>query len=275
MVFGKQKQEHKFTSMKSIISFLILILFFQSVCAQKKASQNAYKRGEVLEYKAYYGIIDAARAKLVIEKEFKKVGNRMTYHAIASAVSLGAFNWFFKVVDNYQTYIDNQVLLPLVFFRRVEEGGYILARDKYFNQTKHTVRVVEPKKKKEGIYKTEKNVQDLLSCFYHGRTLNLQHAKPGDVFTIPVFFDYENYPMRIKFLGKEVLKTDLGTFRCLKYSPQLQEGRVFKDQEDMTIWLTDDQNKIPIRLKAELLIGSIKLDLTSYSGLVGPIAKIK
>ena len=199
----------------------------------------------------------------------------MTYHMIASAVSVGAFNWFFKVVDNYQTYIDNQVLLPLVFFRRVEEGGYVLARDKYFNQTKNTVRVIEPKKGKDATFKTENNTQDLLSCFYHARTLDLQNAKPGDVFTIPVFFDYENYPMRIKFLGKETLKTDLGTFRCLKYSPQLQEGRVFKDQEDMTIWLSDDQNKVPIRLKAELLIGSIKLDLTSYSGLVGPIARIK
>lgn len=264
--------------MKNLLSFFSFIFLLQFGFAQTalvKKTQNAYKLGEVLEYKAYYGFLDAATAKLVVEKEFKKVGNRMTYHMIASAVSLGAFNWFFKVVDNYQSYIDNQVLLPLVFFRRVEEGGYVLARDKYFNQTKNTVRVIEPKKGKDGKFKTESNTQDLLSCFYHARTLDLQNAKPGDVFTIPVFFDYENYPMRIKFLGKETLKTDLGTFRCLKYSPQLQEGRVFKDQEDMTIWLSDDQNKIPIRLKAELLIGSIKLDLTSYSGLVKPISKIK
>lgn len=260
----------------------LILLFF--ICSgftgntqttYKKVTQNAYKLGEVLEYKAYYGVIDAARAKLTIDKEFKKVGNRMTYHCTGTGVSLGAFNWFFKVNDQYQTYIDNQVLLPLVFIRRVEEGGYILKRDKYFNHSKHTVRVIDVKKNKESTHKIEKNTQDLLSCFYHARTLNLQAAKPGDIFTIPVFFDYENYPMKIKFIGKEVLKTDLGTFRCLKFMPLLQEGRVFKDQEDMTIWISDDQNKVPIRLKANLLVGSIKLDLTGYSNLVAPIAKVK
>ena len=258
-----------------IFSLLLLFQFSIQESFGQKTRMYAYKLGEVLEYKASYGIIDAARAKLIIEKDFKKVGNRMTYHMVATAVTLGAYNWFFKVNDNYQTYIDNKVFLPLVFFRRMDEGGFVLARDKYFNQTKNTVKVVNVKKKTESTHKTEKNTQDLLSCFYHARTLDLQHAKPGDVFTIPVYFDYENYPMRIKFIGKETIKTDLGTFRCLKYSPQLQEGRVFKDQEDMTIWLTDDQNKVPIRLKANLLIGSIKLDLTSYSGLVAPISRVK
>lgn len=241
----------------------------------RTATHQAYKRGEVLEYKASYGIIDAARATLSIAPDPVMIGKRSTYHMIGTGKSLGAFSWLFKVDDRYETFIDDKALVPWVFLRRVREGGFRMLRNVYFNQYKHTAKVKNLKDNSKKSYETKENVQDLLSSFYFARTLDLQNAVVGQEFTIPTFFDHENYPMKIKFLGKDKVKTDLGTFNCLKFVPLLQEGRVFKARESMTIWLSDDQNKIPIRLKTELLIGSIKLDLDSYSGLIAPLSEIK
>jgi hypothetical protein len=252
--------------------FVVGISFSQGL---RTVTHQAYQRGEVLEYKASYGIIDAARAKLTIASDPVMIGKRSTYHMVGTGKSLGAFGWLFKVDDRYETFIDDKALVPWVFLRRVREGGFRMLRNVYFNQYRHTAKVKNLKDNSKKKYETKPNVQDLLSSFYFARTLDLQSAVVGQEFTIPTFFDHENYPMKIKFLGKDKVKTDLGTFDCLKFVPLLQEGRVFKARESMTIWLSDDQNKIPIRLETELLIGSIKLDLDAYNGLIGPLSEIE
>jgi len=262
----------KATCLCIMVLFNVGIVFSQEL---RTVSHQAFIRGEVLEYKASYGIIDAARAKLTIKADAVMVGKRSTFHVVGTGKSLGAFNWLFKVEDRYESFIDDKAMLPWVFLRRVHEGGFVMKRNVYFNQYKHTAKVKNLKDNSKKNYDTKLNTQDLLSSFYFARTLDLQNATIGQEFTIPTFFDHENYPMKIKFLGKEKVKTDLGTFNCLKFVPLLQEGRVFKARESMTIWLSDDQSKVPIRLKTELLIGSIKLDLDSYSGLIAPLSEVK
>ena len=259
--------------MKHFLGFFVLIFFVPVTLAQelRALKQEAFKRGEVLRYTASYGLVDAARAELRIISENRVLSGRSTYHMVGTGKSLGAFNWFFKVDDRYETYMDESALVPWVFLRRVHEGGFILKRNIYFNQSKKTLRVKNLKDSTDRDFVAEPNVQDLLSTFYFARTLDLQHATEGQEFTITTFFDNEHYPMKIRFLGRERVKTRLGTFNCLKFSPLLQEGRVFKEKEDMTIWLSDDQNKVPIRLQSNLLIGSIKLDLESYESLMVPL----
>ena len=84
----------------------------------------------------------------------------------------------------------------------------------------------------------------------------------------------EMYPLKIKFLGKEEIETKLGEFKCLKFRPMVEKGRVFKEEEDMTLWISDDENKVPIRLKADLLVGAIKMDLIEFKNLCEPLNKI-
>jgi len=260
-------------SLLTLIAFLCSAVIFSQTL--REVNHQAFKRGEVLEYKASYGIIDAARATLTIKKDPVMIGKRSTYHVVGTGKSLGAFSWLFNVEDRYETFIDDRAMVPWVFLRRVHEGGFKMKRNIYFNQYKKTAKVKNLKDNSKKSYATIVNSQDLLSALYFARTVDLQNAIIGQEFMIPTFFDHENYPMKIKFLGKDVVKTDLGTFNCLRFVPLLQEGRVFKARESMTIWLSDDDNKVPIRLKTELLIGSIKLDLDSYSGLMAPLAVTK
>lgn len=233
---------------------------------------SSFRKGEVLEYDATYGFFNAAKATLEILPHSKTINGRPTMHVVGQAKSLGTFNWFFKVEDRYETYIDEEAVLPWKFIRHVREGGYKLDRGITFDHFNNKAVVIQ---KDTGSYKVKPNTQDMLSAFYYVRTLDLQKAKIGQSFIINTFFDKEMYPMKIKYLGKEEIETDLGEFNCLKFRPIVEQGRVFKEEEDMTIWISDDENKVPIRLETDLLIGSIKLDLASYKNLSVPLNEIK
>lgn len=230
---------------------------------------EAFKRGEVLEFRMHYGIIDAGVASLSVTEEAMQIGGRRTFHVIGLGKSKGAFDWFFKVRDRYETYIDEQAIVPWLFVRRVKEGGYTCEQDYIFNHFNQKVNVGENK-----MYDIEPNMQDMVSAFYHARTMDLSGAKPGDIYSINAFVDKEVFPVKIKFIAREVVTTDLGTFKCLKFRPIIQQGRIFKHEEDLNIWITDDKNHIPIKGQADVLVGSIKMELTKYSGLANPISKI-
>ena len=122
-------------------------------------------------------------------------------------------------------------------------------------------------------YQSPDFVQDMLSSYYYARTLDYSYAQIGDVFTITALVDDEIYPIKMKYTGKETITIDAGTFRCMKFVPVLQKGRVFKQEQDLTVWITDDLNHIPVLAEAEILVGSIKMELKEYSGVRNVMAR--
>jgi hypothetical protein len=257
-----------------IVSTLLLIFLLgvSSLLAQKKLRSfpnEAFKAGEVLKFRAHYGFIDAGMVTLEVEKEMKAIGSRSCYHIIGKGFSVGAFDWFFKVRDHFETYLDKDAMVPWIFIRRVNEGGYKFNQNMNFNQ--YTGKVTC----ETGTYSVPEYTQDLISSFYYARCLDYSNAKLNEEFEVPAFIDTSTIPMRIKFVGREKLTTKLGTFNCLKFKPLLQVGRVFKAREEMTIWFTDDKNHIPVRLESKIMVGSIQLDLMEYSGLSNPISKVE
>ncbi|MAS52721.1 MAG: ATP-dependent exonuclease [Flavobacteriales bacterium] len=237
----------------------------------RKIHQSSFKKGEFLRYDVSYGFFDAAKATLEIAPEAKEINGRKTMHIVGKGRSSGALRWFFKVNDQYETYIDEEAILPWKFVRHVREGGYKLDRNIDFDHYSNEATVFEKDTKN---YSVKPNTQDLLSAFYYARTLDLQNAKIGQEFVINTFFDMEMYPLKIKFLGREEVETKLGEFNCLKFRPMVEKGRVFKEEEDMTLWISDDANKVPIRLKANLLVGAIKMDLVEHKNLSKPLNQI-
>ena len=127
------------------------------------------------------------------------------------------------------------------------------------------------KNKKQQTFKIAESAQDLISAFYYLRAFYpSDKLKPNETFGINMFFDNENYIFKMKFLGKEKLNTKFGKIQCMKFRPYVQSGRVFREKESVTLWITDDGNKIPIRLQADLAIGAIKVDLEKFKNLVAP-----
>ena len=104
---------------------------------------------------------------------------------------------------------------------------------------------------------------------------NIDDLKIGESASIDMFFDNETTKFRLKFLGREDINTKFGVISTLIFRPIVQKGRVFKEQESLTMWVSDDDNRLPIRIKAELAVGSIKADLDGYRGLIHPFSAKK
>ena len=234
------------------------------------AKNEAFKEGEILTYRLHYGIIDAGVAVLEVKPEVMDVGGRKVYHIVGNGYSKGSFDWFFKVRDRYETFIDKDALLPWMFVRRVNEGGYIINEDYKFNHYTNKVDVG-----REDKVDVPQGTHDMISAFYAARNLDLSNAKEGDVFTINSIVDKELFPLKIRYVGKEKIDCELGTFNCVKFRPIVQKGRVFKKEEDLNVWITDDKNHVPLRAQAKLVIGSVKLDIVSVKNLANPTSEVK
>ncbi|MFN5323827.1 MAG: DUF3108 domain-containing protein [Bacteroidota bacterium] len=259
-------------SFRLIAFFTICLFSFTEVNGQadfRTVANNAFKPGETLDYRIHYGLVDAGEARLHIKPTIYQVNNRPTFHVVGTGRTLGAFDWFFKVRDRYESYIDTMALIPWIFVRRIDEGGYVKNQDVSFDHHNRTA------KSNTATIPVPENVQDLVSAFYYARNLDFTNAKPGQSFPFKAYLDDEVFSMTIKYLGKETLKTKLGTFNCIKFRPMLLQGRVFKEEEDMTVWVSDDANRIVVRAQAEILVGSIKMDLKGYSGLANPLSSKK
>jgi hypothetical protein len=231
---------------------------------------DAFKEGEILSYRLHYGALDAGVILMEVKPEVLEVAGRKVYHIVGNGYSKGTFDWFFKVRDRYETFIDKDALLPWMFVRRVYEGGVTINQDYKFNHYTNKVDVGSGEK-----VEIPDGTQDMISAFYSARNLDLTNAKEGDVFTINSIVDKEIWPLKIRYVGKEKIKCDIGTFNCVKFRPIVQKGRIFKHEDDLNVWLTDDKNHVPLRAQAKLVVGSIKLDIVSVKNLANPTSEVK
>lgn len=276
------KQKSKMKSQDFICtSFLVLrrvlaVILFMGMLTNATAqvplanrNNKAFKPGEVLTYRMHYGFIDAGEAVIEVLPEIKNFGSRPCYHVVGTGRSLGAFDWFFKVRDRYESYVDTSAIVPWYFIRRVDEGGYKINQNVTFNHYKNIVT------SEKSTLNMPINLQDLMSAYYYARTVNFDTLNVGDIIPIKAWLDDEIIPLNLKFVGREKVKTKFGYINCIMLRPALQEGRVFKSNEDMTLWISDDENKIIIRGQANVLVGSIKMDLKDYRGLATPLKIVK
>jgi hypothetical protein len=243
--------------------FLSLVIAFSSVfCGY---SQSAYEDGEWLSFKIKYGWFNTSKATLEIKKT--KLYNEDVYHIIGNGKSVGLLDVFFKVRDRYETYV-NQDGLPVKFIRDINEGGYKKHKELYFDHDSQRVKVVDYKRGTTESFDFELNTQDMVSAFYKLRnSIDIETLQIGQEFRLNMFFDNENYDFKTKFLGYEVLDSKFGRVACLKFRPYVKAERVFEAQESLTFWITADKNKIPLKIEAELSVGSLIAELDAFKGL--------
>ena len=237
---------------------------------QRVTDFTPFAPGEKLDFKLHYGFINAGVASLEVNEADQSVDGKEVLQFLGNGKSGGTFDWFFKVRDEYQSFVDAETTNPLVFKRRVNEGDYHISRDYTFLQEE---KLIEDGKNKDKVAVPE-NVQDILSAFYYARTLDFDKIKVGQVIELYSYMDYEVWPLKVRFKGTEKVKVDAGEFDCLRFVPVVQEGRVFSDEEDLNVYITNDKNRIPVLVKADVLVGSIKMELTKWKGLAHPLAKV-
>mgnify|MGYP003640960593 CR=1 FL=1 len=248
--------------MKKLLAVLILFGNFVTLFAQEKS----YGDGEYFKFRVHYGFVTAGYATLKVKSTTLK--GKDVYHVRGFGETVGVSKWFFKVKDDYQSYIDREKNIPYRFIRKIDEGGYTKDIEIDFNHATNKATVNDKKKNEVTVMSFPDDTQDMISAFYYLRNqLDTENIKPGQVVEMNMFFDQENYKFRLKFLGKEVLDTNFGRVKTLIFRPYVQSGRVFKEKESLTVWISDDKNKIPMLIKADLAVGSLKATLTEFKGL--------
>jgi Protein of unknown function (DUF3108) len=250
-----------------VFSFLTFLSPSTAIFAQQTPN---YQGGEELTYKIYYNLNFVWVAAGEVTFNVNDMGNQ--WHLKAVGRTYKSYEWFFKVRDTYEAYLDKYSLLPTVSIRDVHEGNYNLYDKVVFDQTNKLA--VSYRKKNTDVIdkkeiKTTNFMHDLVSMLYYCRTINFSQHQKGDNFPLCFFMDREEYPINVLYNGKvpKVNIKELGTFNTIKFSPKLNDGRVFKDGYGMSIWASDDENKVPLMIESPLSVGKVKVVLKSYKNL--------
>ena len=237
-----------------------------NVGGERVLTNTAFSYGGKLSFRVHYGWINAASITLEVGDEPMEINGRKTYNITGKGKTYRSFDWAYKVRDHFETYLDTISIAPLKFFKMVKEDNYEDVDLVFYD---HSTGKITGKKKNMDmpVY-----VQDIVSSVYYARSLDLSKATVDQTFPLKVYMDQEIHDLQFKYIGTETIKSDLGKVKCYKLRPQLVVDRVFKDEDDMTIWVSADKNKIPIRVKANMAVGSVKIDLNSYEGLLNPFS---
>lgn len=220
----------------------------------------AFLEGEELSYTLHYGVIKAGEAKITLTKELFG-GAFDVYHAAARANTTGLAKTLFPVLDIYESFFDINTNLPLKSIRNIREGSYKYYNEVYFYHSNNTI-----KSQLSGEHKVPPAIHDMVSAFFYVRRIDFSKYKGGEIVSVDTYFGDEVFPFYIIFKNRETVKTSLGKFKCLRFVPIVEPGRIFKESDDMTFWLSDDDNKFPVQIKLDMVVGSFKCDLTGIKG---------
>jgi len=248
----------------TLLMLLVLLVFAVSFTVVKQ--EDAFTTGEFFKFRIHYGLVNAGYATLEVKEAVRN--NKKVHHVIGKGYTVGMTKFFFKVQDDYQSIFDKQTGQPYQYLRKIDEGGYTKNQEGFFNQTKNTILVKDYKNNTEKTFSVPENVQDIVSSFYYLRNHpKIDKLAVGESILIDMFFDDEVFKFKLKYLGREDIETKFGIIPTMVFRPYVQSGRVFKEQESLTVWISDDENKMPIRIKASLAVGSLKADLDGFKGL--------
>ena len=253
---------------------IILLFIFLTTVSFDSRKEAAFTVGEWFKFRVHYGIVNAGYATLEVKEAV--LNKKKVFHVVGRGYTTGVSKFFFKVEDLYESYIDKTTGNPHQFVRKINEGGYTKNQEGFFNQAENKILVKDYKRKTEKTFDVPVNTQDILSSFYYLRNYpNIDKIKPGEFVAIDMFFDDETTKFRLKYIGREDITTKFGVVPTMVFRPLVQSGRVFKEEESLTIWISDDDNKLPVRIKASLAVGSIKADLEAFKGLRYPFKIMK
>ncbi len=265
--------------MKQISFLLFIFLFACNFFADAQLSNNnkAFRVGEKLEYEIAYnwGFIWLPAGTVTFQLKTDYFQGQNVYHLNAFGITYKTYDWFFKVRDYFQSYVDTLNFAPLWAERNTNDGGYKAYENYVFNAPLKKIFVevkTSEKFPKHDTLKMLDGLADVLTAAYQIRNRDYSGYKINDKIPIWVLIDGKAHPLYIRYLGKEVITLrDNRKFNCLKLASLLIEGTVFKGGEDLTVWISDDDNHIPIVAEAKIIVGSVKAVFINSENLRSPL----
>jgi hypothetical protein len=255
----------------------ILLFTFLWIMLSAGTAENDYRtipfesfaEGEEVSYRVHYGFITAGEAVMRIDNRIHRLNDRPCYKIDVFGKTTGLANKLFGVNNNWGTYLDTAAVVPHKAYRYIREGGYRKNEVVNFEQLNKRVRVNRLNKSNEKIkkideYEVPHNVQDMVSGYYFLRTLDYTKYREGDVIKVDAFFDDTVFNFSVRFMGREELKTKLGTYQAIVLKPVMPENKIFEGEDPITVWISDDKYKIPLKIEANMVVGSVDVDIKDF-----------
>lgn len=260
----------KIIKILAIFTALITVSLSQeNTNTYREIPNNSYGFGERLSFEINYGFITAAESFLTISSSPVMINGRETYEINFEVNSRPSFDVVYKVRDNYKSYIDTRGIFPWKFEQHIKEQNFKKDFEVNFMPDSQKVRTKTNFTELRD-FTAPAYVQDIFSAFYYARTLDFSKYKDGDIITVETFNDDKHFPLSIKVIGRENVDVAAGEFKTIIVQPMLTEGFTNKTS-DIFVYLSDDERKIPVKVKMKIVIGALVAELTEYSGLRGPL----
>jgi hypothetical protein len=248
-----------------IYTALLVLISVQSAARQEDVLEDfelvspvpgsvPFGEGEYLLFSIQYGLIYAGDATLEVRSD-AVIRERDAYHIVSTARTNEYFDVVFKVRDRHESFMDMENLNSLRFEKHLREGKFRRDKEVDFDQERH-VAIYEDKE--VGI---PPNTQDFLSALYYIRTLEIE---PGNAIALANHTNGKNYPVYIKVIGRERIEVPAGEFDCIVVEPVLQTSAIFENKGKLTIWLTDDNLKMPVLMRSKVTVGSFEAVLKEF-----------
>jgi len=254
-------------------AILLLIMAAQPALgpgdAVRNIPQSSFGRGETIKYTVHYGLINGGEATVETGGSLERVNDRPCYKATVSGKTTGSFDFFLRIRDQWRAYIDTTSILPLRAQRDIAEKNYRKKETVDFDHLHDIAEVQDHNKEnpKRTTVKVANNTLELVSGFYYLRTINFDRMKIGDVVKMPGYFDGDNFMLEVTYKGREVVATKAGDVRAFKLVPKMPNNKLFRGENAISVYLSDDRNKIPVLFQAEMFVGTVKIDMVRYQGL--------
>ncbi|TAL64955.1 MAG: DUF3108 domain-containing protein [Bacteroidetes bacterium] len=251
---------------------IFLIISLATLISSKGWTQIiSYQPGEKVVYTIQYGIITGGTAVLDLNSE--TYNGKEVWHSKIMAKTTGIADAFFKVLDIYESFVDPMTELPVKSIRNIREGRYRRYNEVLFD---HKTRADSAILTSDltGIHITTQGIHDILSCFYYFRNHILPadtDLKSGELTTITTWFTDELYPVRLKYIGRDEIRTKVGKIKCLKFNPVTEKGRLFNTEDDVSFWFSADKNFLPVKIRFDIFVGAFTCEIVSYEGLKYPL----
>ncbi len=263
--------------MKKVLLFLVsgLVCIFAFMLKPKEyryVHNESFTAGEILTYRVHYGLINAAEATMEVSEDYFYINNRACYKIDIYGKTTGFFDLIVRIRDNWGAYVDTASIIPHKAYRYIEEGKYRKNEMINFDHRKDVATVLKldketRKPKEKELHKVPDNILDIVGGYYFLRTLDYSNLRDGDIINVNGFFDSKVYGLQVKIIGREEIKTRLGNIRSIVIAPSLPENDFFKGGDPVRVWISDDRNKVPLKIKAELAVGALEIDIKEMTNL--------
>ena len=254
-----------------IYVFMLVLMssFIQDSLTNVELKNTSFKKGEELKYRLHYGWFTAGEATVEVLPELHEVNGKPCYRMEINGRSKGLAS-IVKINDHWRSYIDTSTMIPQRFFRRIEEGKYNINETMFYDHENGKVHLNFQKKNKDpkiNVYEVPRNVHDIVSGYYYIRNLDYSKMKIGELKTIDAFLEDELYQFSVRFEGRETIDTELGKMKAVKLVPVMPDNELFEGEGAIVMWVSDDANKIPLKVKAKMFVGAVVIELTEAKGL--------